>query len=110
MMVQNTKKRVLVTYVEAGFGHITTANSIATAIETLHDPNIEVIRKYTFKENPVLRKIEQRFVKDVKWANTFPLYNYIQMWATHIGGIHNSLPLVLSTVYRHTYKWLKIRK
>lgn len=23
MMVQNTKKRVLVTYVEAGFGHIT---------------------------------------------------------------------------------------
>lgn len=45
MMVQNTKKRVLVTYVEAGFGHITTANSIATAIETLHDPSILDIYK-----------------------------------------------------------------
>ena len=94
------KKRVLVTYVEAGFGHITTANSIADAIEALHDPNIEVIRKYTFKDDPTLHKIEQRFVKDVKWANTFPLHNYIQMAATHIGGIHNSLPLVVNTIYR----------
>ncbi len=94
------KKRVLVTYVEAGFGHITTANSIADAIEALHDPNIEVIRKYTFKDDPTLHKIEQRFVKDVKWANTFPLHNYIQMAATHIFGIHNSLPFVVNTIYR----------
>ena len=98
------KKRVLVTYVEAGFGHITTANSIADAIEALHDPNIEVIRKYTFKDDPTLHKIEQRFVKDVKWANTFPLHNYIQMAATHIFGIHNSLPFVVSTFYRRARK------
>ncbi len=98
------KKRVLVTYIEAGFGHITTANSIADAIEALHDPNIEVIRKYTFKDDPVLHKIEQRFVKDVKWANTFPLHNYIQMLATHIFGIHNSLPFVVNTVYRRARK------
>ena len=100
MTSQHSKKRVLVTFVEAGFGHITTAASIADAIEALHDPNIEVIRKYTFKDDPTLHKIEQRFVKDVKWANTFPLHNYIQMWATHIGGIHNSLPFVVSTFYR----------
>lgn len=99
-MTPNKKKRVLVTYVEAGFGHITTANSIADAIETLHDPNIEVIRKYTFKDDPVLHKIEQRFVKDVKWANTFPLHNYIQMWGTYIFGIHNSLPFMVSAFYR----------
>ena len=104
MSSEHPKKRVLVTYVEAGFGHITTANSIANAIEALHDPNIEVIRKYTFKDNPVLRKIEQRFVKDVKWANTFPLHNYIQMWATHIGGIHNSLPFVVSSFYGRATK------
>ena len=85
---------------EAGFGHITTANSIADAIEALHDPNIEVIRKYTFKDDPVLHKIEQRFVKDVKWANTFPLHNYIQMWGTYIFGIHNSLPFMVSAFYR----------
>ncbi|MBO4519117.1 MAG: hypothetical protein J5704_03670, partial [Paludibacteraceae bacterium] len=99
-MTPNKKKRVLVTYVEAGFGHITTANSIADAIEALHDPNIEVIRKYTFKDDPVLHKIEQRFVKDVKWANTFPLHNYIQMWGTYIFGIHNSLPFMVSAFYR----------
>ena len=46
MTTQNKKKRILVTYIEAGFGHITTANSIADAIEALHDPNIEVIREY----------------------------------------------------------------
>ena len=97
---QNRKKRVLVTYIEAGFGHITTANSIATAIEELHDPNIEVIRKYMFKDDPVLVKLEKSYVRDVKWANTFPWHNYIQMAATHIGGIHNSLPFVVSLIYR----------
>ncbi len=100
MATPQKKKRVLVTFVEAGFGHITTANSIATAIEALQDPNIEVIRKYTFKDDPKLRKIEKSFVRDVKWANTFPWHNYIQMAATHIGGIHNSLPFVVSLLYR----------
>ncbi|MBR1877457.1 MAG: hypothetical protein IJ814_00470 [Paludibacteraceae bacterium] len=100
MTAQHAKKRVLVTYVEAGFGHITTANSIADAIEALNDPDIEVVRKYTFKAHPTLQKIEARFVKDVKWANTFPWHNYIQMAATHIGGIHNSLPFVVSTIYK----------
>ncbi len=100
MTTQNKKKRILVTYIEAGFGHITTANSIADAIEALHDPNIEVIRKYMFSEDTVLRKTEKRFVKDVKIANMFPWYNRIQMAATHIFGIHNSLPFVVSTVWR----------
>ena len=100
MTVQSKKKRILITYIEAGFGHITTANSIADAIEALHDPNIEVIRKYMFSEDPVLRKTEKRFVKDVKIANMFPWYNRIQMAATHILGIHNSLPFVVSTVWR----------
>lgn len=100
MTTQNKKKRILVTYIEAGFGHITTANSIADAIEALHDPNIEVIRKFMFSEDPVLRKTEKRFVKEVKIANMFPWYNRIQMAATHILGIHNSLPFVVSTIWR----------
>lgn len=104
MTTQNKKKRILVTYIEAGFGHITTANSIADAIEALHDPNIEVIREYMFSESPVLRKTEKRYIKDVKIANTFPWYNHIQMAATHILGIHNSLPFVVATVFRHTRK------
>lgn len=109
MPEQNKKKRVLVTYVEAGFGHITTANSIADAIEELQDPNIEVVRKYTFHDDPLLRRIELRFVKDVKWANTFPWHTYIQMAATHIGGIHNSLPFVVNTIYaRARDKYLQL--
>lgn len=100
MTAQNKKKRILVTYIEAGFGHITTANSIADAIEALRDPNIEVIRKFMFSEDPVLRKTEKRFVKEVKIANMFPWYNRIQMAATHILGIHNSLPFVVSTIWR----------
>ncbi len=100
MAEQHTKKRVLVTYIEAGFGHITTANSIADAIEALHDPNIELIRKYTFHGDPLLEKVEKGYVKEVKWANIFPWHTYIQMAATHIGGIHNSLPFVVNTIYR----------
>lgn len=104
MAEKHTKKRVLVTYIEAGFGHITTANSIADAIEALHDPNIELIRKYTFQAHPSLLKLEKQFIRDVKWANTFPWHNYIQMAATHIFGIHNSLPFVVSTFYRRQRK------
>lgn len=104
MTEKHTKKRVLVTYIEAGFGHITTANSIADAIEALHDPDIEVIRKYTFQAHPSLLKLEKQFIRDVKWANTFPWHNYIQMAATHIFGIHNSLPFVVNTLYRRQRK------
>ena len=104
MTEKHTKKRILVTYMEAGFGHITTANSIADAIEALHDPDIELIRKYTFKDDPVLLKLEKNFVKEVKWANIFPWHTYIQMAATHIFGIHNSLPFVASTVYSRSRK------
>ena len=35
VFMQPLKKRILVTYIEAGFGHISTANSIADAIEEL---------------------------------------------------------------------------
>lgn len=104
MAEQHTKKRILVTYIEAGFGHITTANSIADAIEALHDPNIELIRKYTFHGDPLLEKVEKGYVKEVKWANMFPWHTYIQMAATHIGGIHNSLPFVVNTIYRRARK------
>ncbi len=92
-------KRILVSYIEAGFGHITTANSIADAIDALNDPEIEVIRKYVFEDSPELDKMERKFIHDVKVANIFPWHNYIQMAATHIFGIHNSLPFVVSTVY-----------
>ena len=104
MTEKHSKKRVLVTYIEAGFGHITTANSIADAIEALHDPDIEVVRKYTFQAHPSLLKLEKQFIRDVKWANTFPWHNYIQMAATHIFGIHNSLPFVVNTLYRRQRK------
>lgn len=98
----HAKKRVLVTYIEAGFGHITTAHSIADAIEALHDPDIELVRAHLFKNDPTLSKLERKFVKDVKRANMFPWHNYIQMAATHILGIHNSLPFVVSTIYPRT--------
>ena len=104
VFMQPLKKRILVTYIEAGFGHISTANSIADAIEELNDPNIELIRKDLFKEDPSLCKLERQFVRDVKRANTFPWYNRIQMAATHIFGIHNSLPFVVETVYRRVRK------
>jgi UDP-N-acetylglucosamine:LPS N-acetylglucosamine transferase len=47
-----------------------------------------------------LEKVEKGYVKEVKWANIFPWHTYIQMAATHIGGIHNSLPFVVNTIYR----------
>ena len=92
-MATLNKKRILVTYIEAGFGHITTANSIANAIEALQDPNIEVIRKDIFSEDPTLRKTEKRFIKVYSqggWSRIMEIWGDTQTGVNYaVGGSAN---------------------
>ena len=70
------KKRVLITFVEAGQGHIVTAEAIANGLEKLYGDSVEVIRDYIFRDSgdKDLIKYEKFLVKEVKRSNKNPLH------------------------------------
>lgn len=65
------KYKVTVTYVEAGMGHIVSAEAIANALETYYSDVVDVDRCYVFQEtnDPILRKHEKYLVDAVKNGN-----------------------------------------
>ena len=67
-MAQNTTPRVLITYVEAGMGHIVTAQAISDSLKSLYGDRLEIIDNYTLRDssNPSLPKYEKFLVNEVK--------------------------------------------
>ena len=72
------KYKVLMTYVEAGMGHITSAEAIANALETYHPDEVEVIRCNIFTEtnDPLLIKHQQFLIDEVKRSNRHPFHMF----------------------------------
>ena len=66
------------TYVEAGMGHITSAEAIANALETYHPDEVEVIRCNIFTEtnDPLLIKHQQFLIDEVKRSNRHPFHMF----------------------------------
>ena len=65
------KKKVLVTFCEAGQGHIVTAEAIAESLEKKYGDKIDVERCYVFRDSPdkSMQKYEQFAINEVKLAN-----------------------------------------
>ncbi len=96
-------KRILISFVEAGMGHITTAQAIYDALKLAcgeENEEVEIIAKNLFHENSVLEKYEQFLIRDVKRASVNPLHSRIQQWSMHIGGSQNTLKFVNSVIYK----------
>lgn len=100
--MEQRKIRTFVTYIEAGMGHIVTADAIADALEKRYGDRFDVVRSYTLRdsENPVLPKYEKYLVGQVKNYSRFPGYCQLQMLFMHIIGSKNTLPFVHYTVFR----------
>lgn len=99
------KKRVVVTFVEAGQGHIVTAEAIAQSLEKKYANEIEVIRDYIFKEgDDSLKKHEQMLIKNVKASNKHKGYLDFQFACMKLMTEQGTLKFVYRTVYN------KIRK
>ena len=66
------------TYVEAGMGHITSAEAIANALETYHPDEVEIIRCRIFTEtnDPLLIKHQQFLIDEVKKSNRHPFHMF----------------------------------
>ena len=102
------KKKVLVTFCEAGQGHIVTAEAIAESLERKYSNQIEVERKYVFRDSPIkaLQKYEQFAINDVQRANKNKMHLRFQMLAMKIFGEQSSLNFVFSTVFGKVKKGL----
>ena len=69
------KYRILITYVEAGMGHIVSAEALANALEKYYPDEVEIIRSRIFTEtnDPVLIKHEKFLINSVKRSNRNPI-------------------------------------
>ncbi|MBQ7387184.1 MAG: glycosyltransferase [Clostridia bacterium] len=101
-MCANAKPRVLVTYIEAGLGHIVTAQAISDALRDLYSDDIDIIDSFVLRDsgNAVLEKYEKYMVREVRRHSRFPGYCYLQIASMFIIGSKNTLKLVHNTVFR----------
>ncbi|MBQ7352860.1 MAG: hypothetical protein IJW54_02530 [Clostridia bacterium] len=102
------KPRVLITYVEAGLGHIVTAKAISDSLKTKYNDQLEIIDSFILRDSKkeVLNKFERWMVNEVRKHSMIPGYCAFQMACMHIIGSKNTLKFVHNTKFRAASKAL----
>lgn len=100
------KKRVVVTFVEAGMGHIVTAEAIAQSLEKFYGDQIEVVRDYIFRadNDKDLINHEKFLIKDVKYANKHKGHLDMQFAFMKTFTEQGTLRFVYKNVFGNVYK------
>ena len=100
------KKRVVITFVEAGMGHIVTAEAIAQSLEKFYGNKIEVIRDYIFRtdNDKELINHEQFLIKEVKFANKHKGHLDMQFAFMKTFTEQGTLKFVYKNVFGNIYK------
>ena len=95
------KKKVLISFCEAGQGHIVTAQSVAESLEKKYGDKIEVIRDYTYRDSgdKVLIDHEKFLIKEVCRANRDKLHLVTQLLAMKIFGEKFTINLVYNLTF-----------
>lgn len=102
------KKKVVVTFCEAGQGHIVTAEAIAEALEKKYSKEIEVERAYVFRDSndKDLQNYEKFAIQEVKRANRNKFHLAIQLISMKIFGEQGTLRVSFNTVFSSVKKKL----
>ena len=101
------KYRVLVTYVEAGMGHIISAEAVANALEKYYPDEVEVIRCNIFTDtnDKLLVKYQQFLIDEVKKSNKHPFHMfYLKLLRMRL------FPRLSSLIFAHATIFLKEKK
>lgn len=100
------KKRVVVTYVEAGQGHIVTAEAISESLERLYGDEIEVVRDWIFRadKDKELINHEQFLIKEVKYANKHKGHLDMQFAFMKTFTEQGTLKFVYKNIFGNIYK------
>ena len=96
------KYKVLVTYVEAGMGHIVSAEAIASALEKYYADEVEIIRCNFFHEqnDKDMLKQEKFFVDAVKSSSKNNIVLYAGFAFTKLLPPGTSLKLLYNTMFK----------
>lgn len=100
--MENARKpRILITYVEAGMGHIVSAQAIAESLKAKYGDKAEIIESHILRDsdNPILPKYEEFLVRNTQWYSKIPAYGDIQFASMHIIGAQNTLKFVHKSVF-----------
>lgn len=101
------KYKVLVTYVEAGMGHIISAEAIANALEKYYPDEVEVVRCNIFTDtnDKLLIKYQQFLIDEVKKSNKHPFHMfYLKVLRMRL------FPKLPSLIFAHSTIFLKEKK
>lgn len=98
------KPRVVITYLEAGMGHIVSAKAISESLKKKYGNKLEICDLYLSKENTVLEKYEKDLVKSVKSTNKNSFVSYFQFFCMDLFGRENTLKLAHGTVFANAKK------
>lgn len=96
------KYKVLITYVEAGMGHIISAEAIANALEKYYPDEVEVERCRFFQEtnDKLLTQHEQFLIDEVKKSNRHPFHMfYLKVLNLPLFPRLTSLKLTYTTLF-----------
>ncbi len=100
-MQEEHKPRVLITFVEAGGGHIVSAQAIAESLKARYGDRMDIIESHILRDsdNPILPKYEGFLVRNTQWYSKLPAYGDIQFASMHILGAQNTLKLIHNTIF-----------
>ena len=80
------KPRVVVTYIEAGMGHIVSAKAISEALKRNYGDKLDIYDLYLAEKSPILEKYQKNLVNDVKKSNKNPAYSSFQFFCMNLFG------------------------
>ncbi|MBQ7373459.1 MAG: hypothetical protein IJW64_02705 [Clostridia bacterium] len=100
------KIKVLIPFVEAGFGHIMAARSISDAFEKKYGNYCEVIRSNFYQEtgSEAMKKFEDRLCAEVRKYNYHPWYGYASIFASNVCGPRLANWYVMKPLIKNAYK------
>ena len=98
------KIKILITFIEAGMGHIVTAQAILDALKLKNIDNVEIISSNILQRTPVLQKYEKFLVEQTKMASKAKGYSATQFFFMKVFGPQTSLKFVHSTIYHKQRK------
>mgnify|MGYP004636730295 CR=1 FL=1 len=95
------KKKVVISFCEAGQGHIVTAQSIAESLESKYGDKIEVVRDYVYRDSgdKVLIDHEKYLVKEVRRANKNRFHLVTQLILMKVFGEKFTINLVYNVAF-----------
>ena len=105
------RKRVLLTYIESGMGHITSIRSISDNLKKYYGDKFEILDTYIMNEDKNLKRWEKFIIKQTKNTNRIWGFGSFIFWFLHFMGGLKFMRFIHRTVFAgHTKHCLKAFK